>query len=85
MFTDTQRLFVGQLSSGCTANLISELLDKSGKALMTLFSPEDTTLSEGSGQLPIAKPNDYNISGLAKTVVWVALSISIALWIGRLG
>jgi len=55
------------------------------KALMSMFSPEDTTNNEGGGQLQITKHNAYTISGSAKAVFRVAISISIALWIGRLG
>jgi len=63
---------------------ISELLDRGSKALMSMFSPEDTTNSESGGQLQITRYNAYNISWLAKAVFWVANSILIALWIGRL-
>ncbi len=84
MLTYTQRLFLGQFRSVYAANLVSELIDKSGQALVSIFSPEDTTNYESSGQMQITRHNAYNIGGLAKTVFWVAISISIALWIGRL-
>jgi len=84
MLTYTQRLFMGQFRSAYAGNLCSELLDKGGKLLMPLFLPEDTTDNESDGQLQIAKHKAYNIGGLTKTVFWVAISIFIALWLGRL-
>jgi hypothetical protein len=70
--------------SACTVNLIPELLDKSDKALMSLFSPEDTTDNQCEGHLQIARHDAYNFSGLIEVVFWVAISISIALLMGRL-
>lgn len=84
MFTYTQRLFMGQFRSVYAVNLIAELLDKSGNVLVSLFTPEDTTDKASDGQMRITRHTAYNISGLAKAVFWVAISISIALWIGRL-
>ncbi len=84
MLTFTQRLFMGSYRSDYAVNRISEFLEKSEQALMSLFSPEDTTNNEGDGQLQIAKHMAYNISGLTKAVFWIAISISIALLIGRL-
>ena len=84
MPTYTQRLFMGAYRSDYAANRISKFLDRSGQALMSLFSPEDTTNNEGEGQLQIAKYMAYNIRGLTKAAVWIALSISIALLIGQL-
>ena len=84
MLTYTKRLFMGQFRSVYAANLVSELIDKSGQAFVSMFSPEDTTNYESGGQMPITRHNAYNIGGLAKAVFWVAISISIALWIGRL-
>jgi hypothetical protein len=84
MPTYTQRLFMGFYRSDYAANRISKFLDRSGQALMSLFSPEDTTNNEGEAQLQIAKYMAYNISGLTKAVFWIAISISIALFIGRL-
>ena len=84
MLTYTQLSFMGNRRSVHAVNLISKLLGKSGKALMFLFSPEDTTDNEGKRQFQIAKHNAYHISALTKAVFWVAISISTALLIGRL-
>ena len=84
MPTYTQRLFMGSCRSDYAAKRISNFLDRSGQALMSLFSPEDTTNNEGETQLQIAKYMAYNIRGLTKVAVWIALSISIALLIGQL-
>ena len=75
---------MGSYRSDDTENRISKTLDGSGQALVPLFSPEDTTNSEGEGHLQIAKYMEYNIRGLAKAVIWIAVSISIALLIGQL-
>ena len=66
MLAYTQRLFMGQFRSVYAVNLISEFLDKNGKVLMSLFSPEDTTDNAGEGQMQITRHNAYSISGLAK-------------------
>ena len=84
MLTYTQRSLMGSYRSDYAVNRISKFLDKSGQALRSLFSPEDTTNNGGEGQLQIAKHMAYNISGLTKAVFWIAISISIALLIGRL-
>ena len=84
MLTDTQRLFMGSYRSDYAVGRISEFLDKSGKALMSLFSPEDTTENEGGGQLSTVKHNANIVNGLTKAVFWITLSISIALQMGRL-
>lgn len=84
MLTYTQRLFMGPYRSVYPVNRISEFLDKSGKALMFLFSPEDTTDNQSEGQMQIARHDAYNFRGLIKVAFWVAISISIALLMGRL-
>ena len=84
MLTHTQRLFMGSCRGDHAVNRISEFLDKSGKTLMALFSPEDTTETQDEGRIQIARHNVYNFNGFIKVVFWVAISISIALLIGRL-
>jgi hypothetical protein len=79
-FCSTHDAFLGK--HNYAVNRISKFLDKSGQALMSLFSPEDTTNNGGEGQLQIAKHMAYNTGGLTKAVFWIAISISMALWIG---
>lgn len=84
MLTYTERSFMRHYRSVYPVNLISEILDKSRHAWMSLFLPEDSTDNQGEGQLQIVRHDTYNFSGLIKVVFWVAISISIALLMGRL-
>ena len=80
----TQRSFLDYVFFVQTLNLIAKLLNKSANALIYLFSPEDTSETEGEGRLQITKCNGNNISGIIKALFWIAISISIALLMGRL-
>ncbi len=84
MLTYTQRSFMGPCRGVYSVNRIFEILDKYGKVLMSLLSPEDTTDSEGDAQVQNSKHEACNIRGIGKAVFWVAISISIALLMGRL-
>lgn len=84
MLTYAQRFFMGSYRSDYAVSRIFEFLDKSGKVLMSLLLPEDTTDNRGKAQVQIARYNTYNFNGLIKVVFWVAISISIAVLIGRL-
>jgi len=84
MLVSTQRSFSGQDIVFHALNLISEYLNKYGNALMPLISTEDTTENGDQGQLQIARYNGNDIRGAVKAVFWIAISISIALLMGRL-
>jgi hypothetical protein len=84
MLTYSQRLFMGHYRGVYAVNWIFKIIDKCGKVLMSQFSPEDTTDNDGEAHLQNSKREVYNISGIIKAVFWVAISISIALQIGRL-
>jgi len=84
MLTYTERSFMGHYRSADPVNLIPKILDKCNHALLSLFSPEDTRDDKVEGQRQITEHNAYNIHGLTKAVLWVAISISMALLIGRL-
>ena len=84
MLADTRRSFLGHYHFVSALNLISELLNKSGKFLIYLATPEDTTVSGAEGQSPIVKYNRNYTGGLAKAAFWIVNAISIAIFIGRL-
>ena len=85
MLTDTQRLVMGSYRSDEVVSRISKFLDRSSQVLMSLFSPEDTSGNPDEGQMQIVRHDPYDFKGLVKVLFWVAISISIALLIGRLG
>jgi hypothetical protein len=64
--------------------LIYEPLSKSGNALIFLVSPEDTIEKAKEGQMQIAKYERVDIRGVIKVVFWMAISITLSLFVGKL-
>lgn len=63
---------------------ICETLSKSMGPLMGWVSPEDTTEKAGDRQLKTSKYGRVDIKGVVQTLLWIAVSITLSLFIGKL-
>ena len=63
---------------------IPRFLNNTGKTLLYLVSPEDTSGNDTERRLSIAKSGRDKIHGGIKALFWMAASITLALLIGQL-
>jgi len=80
----TQRSFLWQSPHVNAQKSVLNLIDKSLKILIFLVSPTDTTDTPGKKELQISRSNGITLNGSAKTLFWIAASISMAVLVGQL-
>ena len=81
----TQRSFFRPYLIVHALHLFSELFYRSGRVLIYLVSPEDTTEIGEARQRHSCKYNGNDIFGVIKALLWIVISISIVLLLGQLG
>lgn len=79
-----QRTFFAHYLAFHELNPGSRLLNSSVNVLKYLVSPCDTTENTGERQPQTAKQDRSNILGLIKTLLWIAVSITLSLVVGQL-
>lgn len=84
MLVSTQRSFSGCYFVFDGLSLVADHINKTIKALMSLFSPEDTTENGDQKQLQAARFENGNTRGVTKALFWIIISIIIGLLIGQL-
>ncbi len=84
MLVYTQRSFLRYDLVARGINLIFELMGKSNQAMLFLFSPEDSSKTDGTKKRMQMMCSSIHIPGLMKALFWIAFSIAIASLVGRL-
>jgi hypothetical protein len=84
MLESTRRLSCWHHRALHASKSIAEKVAKNMGPLIYWASPEDTTEKTGDRQLQTAKYDRVDINGVVKTVLWIAVSITLSLFIGKL-
>ena len=67
------------------STMIAESRKKCISVWMDWVSPEDTTESAGKRPFQGAQYDRPDILGISKTIFWIAVSIGLSLFLGKLG
>jgi len=84
MLESTQRLYFRHNLVFNTFKLIAKFIYNINDILKILVSPVDTTEKASHSGLSLTKYHGRNALGIVKVLLWIAVSIAMALLIGRL-
>jgi len=85
MIVSTQGSFWGRSLYLGAGKRVSEILARINKALLFLFTPEDTSGQKVAGRPQRVRYLRGDLSGVMKAMFWIAVSVLIVLWLGQLG